>query len=68
MTKKLLFTLSLLGLLAAGCGTCVKSHTETQYKSPPSVVVGGGKYGGGIALPLGNAKPVQVEVCDEYAK
>lgn len=46
---------------------CVKSHEETQYEAPPSVVVGGGKYGGGVAVPVGNLKPVQVSVCDEYA-
>ncbi len=43
---------------------CIQSHMETQYEAPISVVVGGGKYGGGIGIPIGNIKPVQVEVCD----
>lgn len=43
---------------------CIQSHTEIQYKAPASVVVGNGKYGGGVAIPIGNMKPVSVEVCD----
>lgn len=45
---------------------CISYHTETQYEQPLSVVAGGSKYGGGIAIPMGNIKPVQVEVCDIY--
>lgn len=44
---------------------CKISHTEIQYQVPPSVVVGGSKYGGGVGIPMGNAKPVQVVICDE---
>jgi hypothetical protein len=44
---------------------CKLSHIETQYEQPPTMVVGGGKNGGGFGVPLGNIKPVQVTVCDE---
>lgn len=44
---------------------CLESHVETQYKQPMSVVVGGGKNGGGIGVPIGNIRAVQVTVCDK---
>lgn len=44
---------------------CIKSHVEVQYQIPPSVVVGQSKGVGGIALPIGNATPKNVTVCDE---
>jgi len=43
---------------------CIISHFETQYEAPIGMVVGGSKYGGGVSIPMGNMKPVQVEVCD----
>ena len=46
---------------------CISSHVETQYRQPMSMVVGQSKDFGGVAVPLGNMKPVEVEVCDEYA-
>lgn len=45
---------------------CVASHDEVQYEMPPGVVVGGSKYGGGVSIPVGNARPVNVTVCDKY--
>lgn len=60
-----LFLILLAVLMLTGC-QCVRSHSEIQWEAPPSMVVGGGKYGGGIALPMGNMRQVQVEVCDEY--
>lgn len=45
---------------------CKRSHVEKQYKTPLSVVVGGGEHGGGIAVPIGNIREVEVVVCDEY--
>jgi hypothetical protein len=43
---------------------CLQSHVETQYEAPVGVVVGGGKYGGGVSIPIENLKPKQVTVCD----
>lgn len=43
---------------------CIQSHKELQYQQPLGLVVGGSKYGGGISVPMGNIKPVEVEVCD----
>lgn len=55
------------GLVWKGATTeCKSSHMETQYKQPASVVVGQSKDFGGIAVPMGNMRPVEVEVCDEY--
>lgn len=48
---------------------CVQSHVETQYQQPVTMNTGGGKDGGSsLNIPLGNIKPVQVEVCDKYQK
>lgn len=41
---------------------CVKTHKEMQTKMPYYYT----PKGGGIAIPLGNVKQVEVEVCDEY--
>ncbi len=62
-----LMALGLLGYqyIYEATHACIRSHFETQYIAPPSVVVGGSRYGGGVALPVGNLRPVNVEVCDE---
>lgn len=44
---------------------CVSSHTEKQLQMPVGVVVGGGNSGG-ISVPVGNAREVEVWVCDKY--
>lgn len=44
---------------------CVHYHAEQQIENAPAVVVGGSKYGGGIAMPLGNGRIVNVQVCDK---
>jgi len=46
---------------------CEYGHIETQWDMPSSMVVGGGNNGfGGVAIPVGNAKQVEVFVCDKY--
>lgn len=45
---------------------CLVSHEEIQYQAPISTVVGGGSNGGGMAIPLGNIRPIKVMVCDKY--
>lgn len=47
---------------------CIKSHTEKQFEQPMSINTGGGKYGGGVNIPLGNIRQVDVTVCDDYQK
>lgn len=56
----------LLVLIGKNLPNCTSYRTETQYKVPPSIVVGGGEDGGGIGIPLGNAVPVEVEVCESW--
>jgi hypothetical protein len=62
--KKLL----LIALLVSGCKhyVCVHSHKETSIEMPLSIVVGGSKYGGGVGVPLGDAKEVTNDVCDQW--
>ncbi len=45
---------------------CLNGHTETQWEMPVGVVVGKTEYFGGISVPVGNAKQVEVFVCDQY--
>lgn len=45
---------------------CLESHKEMQWQQPPSMVVGQSEYFGGVAMPLGNIKQVEVTVCDKY--
>lgn len=45
---------------------CIKSHEEQYLQAPMSVNVGGGKYGGGIGIPLGDVEVKIRTVCDEY--
>lgn len=40
---------------------CESGHVETQYTQPMSYVVNGG-----VAIPIGNATPKEVFVCDVY--
>ena len=47
---------------------CTGYHTETQIEMPLGVVVGGSQYGGGISVPLGNARQVEKQVCNEWIK
>ena len=49
-----------------GSRECKNGHNEKQIQMPVSVVVGGSKYGGSIGIPVGNAKEVEVFVCDQY--
>lgn len=57
---------SLFAIIYPLTHTCVAFHKETQYQLPPGVVVGGGKSSGGVSIPLGNMRPVNVTVCDKY--
>lgn len=47
---------------------CISSHEEQSVELPPTMNVGGGKYGGGIGIPLGNGKIVTKTVCDDYQR
>ena len=49
-----------------GTMECIKSHTEKQMVMPTGIVVGGSRYGGGVSIPIGNEREVEVEVCDQY--
>lgn len=66
--------LALLSAVAlAACGSsnahkgehCARSHQEMVYQPPIYVNVGGGKYGGGIAVPVGGGMH-QTTVCDQW--
>lgn len=45
---------------------CIQSHEEQYVEQPLSIVVGGGEYGGGIGIPLGDGKIKTRTVCDNY--
>ena len=47
---------------------CTSYRTETQIEMPMGIVVGGSKYGGGISVPMGNARQVEKQVCNEWIK
>lgn len=57
-----------LGMYKLSVYKCISSHTEIQYQMPPGMVMGGGKDGGGVSIPLGNARPINVTVCDKYVR
>jgi len=41
---------------------CAKSRTEIQYQQPIGYV------SGSISIPLGNVRPVEVTICEDYRK
>ena len=45
---------------------CIESHTELYVEQPISVVIGGGQYGGGIGIPLGDGIVKEREICDKW--
>lgn len=47
---------------------CVAGHNETQYQPPPTINVSMGEGQGSIGVPVGNIKPVEVWVCDQYER
>ena len=66
-----LIIFSFIGItIYQGTRECLSGHYETQYEAPISIVVGGNSKGnfGGVGIPVGNIKPVEVFVCDEYDK
>lgn len=46
--------------------TCLSSHGEQYIERSPSVVVGVGKYGGGVAVPIGDDAIKTRTICDSY--
>ena len=45
---------------------CIKSHEQKYLQAPMTINVGGGKYGGGVGVPLGGIEEKTRTVCDEY--